>query len=1105
MPISCGDEIWGSFSADAGTRDLDYYKFTVTSPTQITWTVESEFPSLTILYDAANCASPVFLDGYYANSCEVTTITYNITTPGTYAVLVAPDAFYAPKCTNSDNNYIATLSMTTTAPTVTAGGPTTFCQGSSVTLTVTGGTSYQWNDANGPISGATNSTYTATASGSYHVTSTNGNGCDATSTATNVTVTPSENATFTYPSNTFCSSGSNPSATVSTAGTFSASTGLVFVSTTTGEIDLTATPNGTYSVTYTTSGICSGTSTQTITVTSTPDATFSYANTAYCLNATNPSPVFGAGTSAGVFSAGAGLSINATTGIIDLAASTPSTYTITNDIAAVGACSAASATFDITINALPTITFAPISVCENTPSITLSAAPAGGTYSGTGVSGNTFAPSAGTQTITYAYTDANNCSATANALITVTPSTDTFSYSAGEYCEGSLNQTPTVSGVGTFTSTPAGLTFVSTSTGEIDIANSDNGTYDITFTSTGSCPNIVTRPVTIVQAITAGFAYSNSDFCIAGSNISPVLNSGSSAGIFTANPTGLVFVDANTGEINLTASAAGTYTITNTVAASSICPGSIGTSDITIHELPTASISGGGEICIGSGDEVDITLTLTGSSPWNVVVNNGVLDIPLPAILNPTEIISIGEDGEGTYTLLSVTDAYCTNSGTGSFSIIVNPLPVISVPAVSACEDAAPFDLDHATPIGGTYSGTGVSGNQFDPSAGTQTITYDYTDGNGCSASETGTVTVNGLPTVTFPAASVCGGSAPFTPTANPAGGTFSGTGVSANQFNPASGTQTITYSYTDGNNCAASTTATITVLPRPTATITGGGGTFCQGTSTNVVVALTGTSPWELVINNGTNNNTISGITGSSFTIPASESGTYTIPTVTDALCSNAGTGSAVVTVNPLPTVIFPNIAVCDDVTDVTLSATPTGGSYTGTGVTGNVFNTQSGTQNITYTYTNANNCSGSSTATITVNPSPTVTLSLPQTVCVYGPSFALSGETPSGGTYFGNGITANTFNPSVAGLGNQFVNYTYTNSNNCTVTAIGNILVSQCLDIEEVAAEYAMSVYPNPATEIINFKFSADSKTTLVKIVSTEEKRFIKTSSNQTKELWI
>ena len=68
------------------------------------------------------------------------------------------------------------------APTITAGGPTTFCAGGSVTLTASSASSYLWSD------GETNQSITVNATGNYSVTVTDANGCSATSAATVVTV-----------------------------------------------------------------------------------------------------------------------------------------------------------------------------------------------------------------------------------------------------------------------------------------------------------------------------------------------------------------------------------------------------------------------------------------------------------------------------------------------------------------------------------------------------------------------------------------------------------------------------------------------------------------------------------------------------------------------------------------------------------------------------------------------------------------------------------------------------------------------------------------------------------------------------------------------------
>ena len=87
-----------------------------------------------------------------------------------------------------------------------------------------------------------------------------------------------------------------------------------------------------------------------LTVNPQPAATFSYPATPYCPNAVNPSPVFSGGGIAGTFSSTAGLVfVSTSTGQINIPASTPGSYTVTNTIAAAGGCSeiVASAPFSI--------------------------------------------------------------------------------------------------------------------------------------------------------------------------------------------------------------------------------------------------------------------------------------------------------------------------------------------------------------------------------------------------------------------------------------------------------------------------------------------------------------------------------------------------------------------------------------------------------------------------------------------------------------------------------------------------------------------------------------------------------------------------------------
>ena len=112
----------------------------------------------------------------------------------------------------------------------------------------------------------------------YTVTGTDGNGCQNTDQVT-VTVNNTENASFAYSSNGFCSDGTDPVAVIAgvSGGTFSSTSGLV-INSSTGSIDLDASTLGTYTITYTTPGTCTGSSTYEITI-SAPSVGFNYGGT----------------------------------------------------------------------------------------------------------------------------------------------------------------------------------------------------------------------------------------------------------------------------------------------------------------------------------------------------------------------------------------------------------------------------------------------------------------------------------------------------------------------------------------------------------------------------------------------------------------------------------------------------------------------------------------------------------------------------------------------------------------------------------------------------------------------------------------------------------
>jgi trimeric autotransporter adhesin len=97
----------------------------------------------------------------------------------------------------------------------------------------------------------------------------------------------------------------------------------------------------------------------------------------------------------------------------------------------------------------------------------------------------------------------------------------------------------------------------------------------------------------------------------------------------------------------------------------------------------------------------------------------------------------------GTYTANFTNAAGCDSVAT--LNLTITGLPNVSAPNASEiCDTLDAFPLIGGFPIGGTYSGTSVLNNSFDPSigAGNHTITYSYTDANGCSASDNGTFQV---------------------------------------------------------------------------------------------------------------------------------------------------------------------------------------------------------------------------------------------------------------------------------------------------------------------------------------------------------------------------
>ena len=200
--------------------------------------------------------------------------TYSATASGSYTVKVTD----GNGCTSAASAaVVVTVNPLPATPTITPGGPTTFCAGGSVTLSSSAGSGNQWLLNGSPIGGATNTTYVASLAGDYSVRTTNGNGCtSAASAVTTVTVNPNPNATITAPGSVNAGSTGN-AASVANAGVgatynWSITGGTITAGTGTANITFTAGGVGTLmlNVTVTTSAGCSDAKSANVNVTSSP-------------------------------------------------------------------------------------------------------------------------------------------------------------------------------------------------------------------------------------------------------------------------------------------------------------------------------------------------------------------------------------------------------------------------------------------------------------------------------------------------------------------------------------------------------------------------------------------------------------------------------------------------------------------------------------------------------------------------------------------------------------------------------------------------------------------------------------------------------------------
>ena len=109
------------------------------------------------------------------------------------------------------------------------------------------------------------------------------------------------------------------------------------------------------------------------------------------------------------------------------------------------------------------------------------------------------ASSPGSYIVSYTITDCGSSITVTTTLEISASVTATISYPLATYSDNDADPTPAITGhvTGTFTASPSGLTFTSTSTGQIDLSASNFATYEITFTPSATCSIPVTTTLKI--------------------------------------------------------------------------------------------------------------------------------------------------------------------------------------------------------------------------------------------------------------------------------------------------------------------------------------------------------------------------------------------------------------------------------------------------------------------------------------------------------------------------------------------------------------------------------------------------------------------------------
>lgn len=275
----------------------------------------------------------------------------------------------------------------------------------------------------------------------------------------------------------------------------------------------------------------------------------------------------------------------------------------------------------------------------------------------------------------------------------------------------------------------------------------------------------------------------------------------------------------------------------------------------------------------------------------------------------------------------------------------------------------------------------------------------------------------------------------------NPTGGVFKIDGTIVTQINPSllvAGEHTLTYTYTNSEDCSKTVEKTLRILPLPVLAFSDLKTDYCVDSPTFDLKA----SPIGGTFK-------IDGTTTNQFNPALLGVGDYEVRyDYTDAKgCANFIT--QIVNIRPLPTPVFVDLEMqyCVNETPFAPQVNPTSGTLRINNqiVTQiNPANLGVGEFEIFYSYQDNFACQKTISQTFEILPLPELTFTnLANEYCLESTPVLLSAN-PSGGIFEINGLAKNIFSPIELGIGTHQVKYTYTNANQCTNSITQNVVVN-------------------------------------------------------------